>query len=215
MPPMRLLSLTLGVLVLAAIWLGPLLSEWRESFAAHMLAHMGVVTIAAPLIAFGLRDAFGSGKVARASRYLALPVVASLVEFIVVWGWHAPAPRAWVERSFAATALEQGSFLAAGLFLWLSCLAIGTREDMAHRAAGAFGLLLTTVHMTLLGALLGLSPRPLYGPGDVVCFGTTLTAAQDQQLGAVIMLLVGAAVYLAGGVALMAGVLAGRSRMVA
>ena len=51
---MRRAFLFLGLLTLALIWLGPLLSVWRESFAAHMLAHMGVVAIAAPLIAIGL-----------------------------------------------------------------------------------------------------------------------------------------------------------------
>ena len=48
------LCLAVGVLVLALIWLGPLVSTWRTSFAAHMLAHMGVVAIAAPLLALGL-----------------------------------------------------------------------------------------------------------------------------------------------------------------
>ena len=54
--------------------------------------------------------------------------------------------------------------------------------------------------MTLLGALLSLSQRPLYGEGEVTCFGVVLGAQQDQQLGGIIMLLVGAIVYLAGGV---------------
>ena len=63
------------------------------------------------------------------------------------------------------------------------------------------------MHMTLLGALLSLSPRPLYGGGEVSCFGVPLTALADQQTGGVVMLLVGAIVYLAGGVALLAGML--------
>lgn len=193
----------LGFLVLALVWLGPLLTVWRESFAAHMLAHMGVVAIAAPLLAVGI-----SGFRVLPPHSAALPIIASLIELIVVWGWHAPAARAWVENSTFATVLEQATFLGAGLLLWLSCLASGSANTAAHRAAGAFGLLLTTVHMTLLGALLALSPRPLYGLGEVTCFGLTLNAAQDQQLGAVIMLFVGAAVYLAGGLALLARLLA-------
>jgi putative membrane protein len=64
------------------------------------------------------------------------------------------------------------------------------------------------MHMTLLGVLLALAPRPLYGQGEVTCLGLTLTARQDQELGGVLMLLVGAAVYLAGGVALLARLLA-------
>ncbi len=56
---MRRASLILGLLTLALIWAGPLLSVWRDSFAAHMLAHMGVVAIAAPLIAIGLSSSTG------------------------------------------------------------------------------------------------------------------------------------------------------------
>jgi putative membrane protein len=138
---------------------------------------------------------------------LHLPILASLLELVVVWGWHAPFLRGLAERSYIATAAEQAMFLAAGLLLWMSCLAAGRSGDAAHAAAGAFGLLLTTVHMTLLGALLALSPRPLYGAGDVTCLGLVLSPAQDQQLGGVVMLLIGAAVYLAGGVYLLSRVL--------
>lgn len=148
-------------------------------------------------------DASRSGQ---ASPFItSLPVIASLVELIVVWGWHAPAARAFAEGSAAGTMLEQAGFLAAGILLWHACLNGGAREG--GDGAGAFGLLLTSVHMTLLGALLSLSNRPLYGGGEVTCFGLTLSADQDQQLGGVVMLLIGAAVYLAGGLALLARLL--------
>ena len=58
--------------------------------------------------------------------------------------------------------------------------------------------------MTLLGALLALAPRPLYGDAAVTCLGVVLAPAVDQQVGGTVMLAVGAAVYLAGGLALMA-----------
>jgi putative membrane protein len=209
---MRRAALILGLLMLALIWAGPPLSAWRGSFAAHMLAHMGVVAIAAPLIAIGLAPSIGRKlpfAALAAAPLLSLALIASLVELIVVWGWHAPAARLWAERSVFATILEQASFLLAGLFLWLT--AIGPRGTPAQDAAGAFALLLTSVHMTLLGALLSLAPRPLYGLGDVTCFGIMLGAGEDQALGGVIMLMIGAAVYLTGGVFLLARLLAGRT----
>lgn len=197
---MRRLCLLFGLLCLAAIWLGPLLSTWRQSFAAHMLAHMGVVAIAAPLIGIGLA---AQAKL----RIPALPVIASLIELIIVWGWHAPYLRALAENSLAVTALEQASILMAGLLLWTSCLGAG--ESREGRAAGIAGLLLTSIHMTLLGTLLALSPRPLFGAGQVTCFGLVLDAQRDQEIGGVIMLLVGGAVYLAGGLVLLAKLLGG------
>jgi len=224
-----------GLAVLSLVWFGPLLTIWRESFAAHMLAHMAVVAIAAPLIALGIGSTFPGGPVdserlvsrtaerrGGESRFLfslrrplnslgtvaplSLPIVASLLELVVVWGWHAPAARSWAMASTLGTVVEQASFLVAGLFLWLSCLAV-CNGAIAHRFAGAVALLLTTVHMTLLGALLALAQRPLFGLEDVTCFGLTLSASEDQQLGATVMLLVGATVYLSGGVALIASVL--------
>ena len=199
---MKRLSLVLGLLTLALIWAGPLLSAWRESFAAHMLAHMGVVAIAAPLIAIGVSDRMRAVPPS-------LPLVAALVELLAVWGWHAPAARLWAETSLSVTVFEQTTFLAAGLFLWLTCIApAGTP---ARDASGAMALLLTSVHMTLLGALLSLASRPLYGTGDVTCFGLVLDAGQDQALGGVVMLMIGAVVYLAGGVFLLSRLLSGRT----
>jgi putative membrane protein len=196
------LALPAGGMLLAAIWFGPLLGAWRESFASGMVAHMGVVAIAAPLIAIGLPDRWRPGP----SMPAVLPVLASLFELVAVWGWHAPVMRAAAEASVAATVAEQLTFLTAGLLLWTTAFA--APASRVHAATGAAALLLTSIHMTLLGALLALSPRPLYGLDEVTCFGIVLDASQDQQVGGVIMLLVGAAVNLAGGVFLVARVLA-------
>ena len=42
---------------------------------------------------------------------------AALVEFAVLWGWHAPALHEAAWRSAPVFAVEQASFLAAGLML--------------------------------------------------------------------------------------------------
>jgi putative membrane protein len=61
------------------------------------------------------------------------------------------------------------------------------------------------MHMTLLGALLALAPRSLYG--HVHHFPWGLTQVEDQNLGGVVMLALGGAVYLLGGLVLMARLL--------
>jgi putative membrane protein len=119
-----------------------------------------------------------------------------VVELLVVWAWHAPALHHAARASLSGLVAEQGSFLLSGLLVWVSAFG-GSAASARHRAgAGLIALLLTSMHMTLLGALLALAPRPLYAhPGH--------TAALDQQhLGGTIMLLVGGAAYLAGGVRL-------------
>lgn len=198
---MRRLALPVGLVLLAAIWAGPLLGAWRQSFAAGMVAHMGIVAVAAPLIAIGLPKRWRPGS----SMPAVLPMLASLIELIGVWTWHAPSMRELAATSTIAMIAEQATFLVAGLLLWsVSFAASGERW---HALAGAGALLLTSIHMTLLGALLSLAPRPLYGEGDVTCFGIVLDAGQDQQFGGILMLLVGAAVYLAGGLVLVARLL--------
>lgn len=208
-PPLsgfRQAALVAGFALLFLLWAVLLPFADRSSFSIHMIAHMGVVAAAAPLIAIGLS---GTRFDFTARLVWLTPLIASLLELFAVWTWHIPALRALSEASVPFASLEQVVFLAAGLALWLSCLGGWPSGREERRLAGTFGLLFTSMHMTLLGALLSLSPRPLYGEGEVSCFGASLTAAADQQMGGVVMLLVGAVAYLAGGVALLARTLNG------
>ncbi|MBB3996513.1 cytochrome c oxidase assembly protein [Aureimonas pseudogalii] len=194
-----------AVLLLALLWGGPLPERAEGSFAAHMVMHMGVVALAAPLAAFGLARAF-PGLVRRVPGRFAL--LAALAEFLLVWGWHAPALHDAARQSLSLLLLEQASFLAAGLFVWLTAFgaaADGNRTEA--RAAGAAGLLVTSMHMTLLGALLLLAPRALYACAQLCTPFSTLTAHEDQQLGGVLMLAIGGSAYLVGGLVLLAGLL--------
>jgi len=196
------MALGLGLLVLAAVWLGPLPRLAPGSFSAHMIMHMGVVAVAAPLVALGVaRGRFD--PVCRAPRLLA-PIPASVVELIAVWAWHAPALHHVARHSTLGLAVEQGTFLVSGLLVWLA--AFGGPEDGRRQrvGAGVVALLLTSMHMTLLGALLALPPRPLYDhAGD----GAGLSPLADQHLGGAIMLVAGGLSYLLGGLWLTAELL--------
>ena len=203
---MRLLTLTLSLLTLALAWGGPLPQLASHSFAAHMAMHMAVVAIAAPLLAFAI-----AGSVAdpvRLTPRLFAPIPASLVELVVVWIWHAPAWHQAARHDTRLLALEQISFLIAGVVLWIA-VAGGDRERRRYREpAGVVALLLTSMHMTLLGALFALANRPLFlhDHGS----GTEAAALADQHLGGVIMLLAGGASYLAGALVLTARALRDR-----
>jgi putative membrane protein len=100
-------------------------------------------------------------------------------------------------------------FLAAGLLLWSACLGTLDADNSDRRGAGVAAMLLTTMHMTLLGVLITLAPRPLFEASGFTCLDVTLPPLVDQQVGGVVMLLVGAASYLLGGLALLARVLRG------
>lgn len=182
-----------GIVLLAVVWLGPLPQMAREAFFAHMTMHMGVVAVAAPLVALGLAGTRWD-PVPHAPRLFA-PIPASVVELVVVWAWHTPALHHAARREPAGLVVEQGLFLLAGLLVWLAAFG-GAASGHGRRAAGILALLLTSMHMTLLGVLLALTPRPLYAH---VTGYAGLSPLEDQHLGGVIMLLVGGVAYLAGG----------------
>lgn len=204
---MRAAPLAAGLLVLAMAWLLPLEALAPGRFSAFMIRHMGVIAVAAPLLSLGL--AGGRLDPVRARPGLFSPVPASLVELGIVWAWHAPGLHEAARNSAALLALEQASFLASGLWVWLAALGGDRRPD--RQGAGVLALLLTTMHMTLLGALLALSPRPVYayGPSHGAA---VLSPLADQHLGGAIMLALGGAAYLVGGLALTLGLLSGVHR---
>jgi putative membrane protein len=191
---MRRAFLLVGLLTLGAVWLGPLPQLAREAFFAHMIMHMAVVAVAAPLLAAGTCG--GPVDLARKTPRLFAPVQASIAELVIVWAWHTPALHHAARHHTFAFVAEQGSFLVAGWFLWLAAIGGDQLEKKNRNAAGIVALLLTAMHMTLLGALLALAPRPLYEHGGEL---GGLTALDDQHLGGAIMLLVGGVSYLFGG----------------
>lgn len=188
---MRRASLIAGLALLPVGW-----ALSGQGMTGHMAAHMIAVAIAAPLVALGVQH----GRWDPATRWprLAAPLPAALVEAVIVWGWHVPALRRLADHQPAWLILEQASFLAAGLLLWSAVLA------PRHRAAGVGALLVTSMHMTLLGALIGLAPRPLYTHHGA-------DALIDQQIAGVVMLLVGGVAYLLGGLAMLGRLLQTRS----
>jgi putative membrane protein len=205
---MRRLLLYAGLFLLAAVWLGPLPELAGERFWAHMTMHMAVVAVAAPLVALGV--AGSRHDPARRWPVLFVPIPASLVELAVVWAWHAPALHHAARHSATGFVLEQATFLASGLLVWSSVFGGRPDERGGRTAAGVVALLLTSMHMTLLGALLALATRPLYGHPSA---GESLTPLQDQHVGGAIMLAVGGASYLVGGLWLVGRLLRdGRSR---
>lgn len=193
------LLIVAGLAVLAFAWLGPLPHWVPQSFAAHMWLHMTVVGIGAPLIAIGISsqvDALGGNA-------MTLPIAASALDLVVVWLWHAPYLHAASRSEPWILALEQASFAAVALLLWLVAFT-------GPRLAGAITLFFTSMHMTLLGALLGLAGRPIYsGHHHGGLWG--LDALADQQVGGVVMLAVGGVIYLGGGLILAARGLAART----
>ena len=156
-----------------ALWLVPL-AAWMGVFEAHMLRHALLVAVVPAAIAPVLP--------ARGAPPLALGAV---LEAAAAWGWHMPGPHLAAILSPVWRVAEQGSFLLAGLLVWWGALA-------ARPLAGTGALLLTSIHMTMLGAAITLAPRVLYPYSDLA----------SQQAGAILMLAVVTPAYLLGGLAI-------------
>lgn len=185
--------LALGLLALAALWGGPLPAMARTSFSAHMILHLGVMVVAAPLIALGLAR---WRPLPQAAPLVGLAIAGSLVELVVVWGWHAPALHEAAGLFPGIFVMQQASFLLAGILVWLPGLATPGR---AAAAAGALAMLMSFAHMSMLGVLLATAPRLIYAP-ELCLGGFGLGPLDDQRLGGVMMAVAGALPYLAGGV---------------
>ena len=194
---MRTPFLILGLLTLFMMWgVLPLLAP--SGFFVHMIMHMGVVAVAAPFLAIGI----AGGRLDPVPRFprLFAPIPISLLELVVVWTWHAPGLHHVARHTVFGLVAEQSMFLGCGLLLWLSAFGGRLPLDADRAAAGVIGLLLTMMHMVLLGALLALTPRTLYAHHaghDASHSG--LTPLEDQHLGGAIMLAGGGVSYLIGG----------------
>lgn len=184
------------MLLLAWFWPFP-----DHSFAGHMTSHMTTVAIAAPLVAVGIAGS-RLDPVMRFPNWFS-PLFLSMVEFFVVWFWHMPRMHHAAMMSAAVLVAEQASFLATGLALWISIFGGREEERQTRYGKGLAALLLTLMHMTLLGAILMLSPRPLYA---MITLG-------EQQWGGALMLILGSLSYCAGGLWLASALLLNGSTM--
>lgn len=172
--------------------LGPL-DDWAKTGAAmHMVQHMLLMVVIAPLWVLARplpqwRAALGD----RARRLWRWPVNAAhwpltltAVHGTAIWFWHAPRPYMLALNHPWWHAFEHACFLlSAGLFWWAVLYA-----RPVNRGRALLALLITLMHTGLLGALLTFATSPLYGDA---------TDLADQQLAGLIMWVPGGLVYLA------------------
>lgn len=188
--PGRRRKLLLAAAALA--WLVAMAAAFRYSaaggFTWHMALHLLNVTAIAPLAAFAVRH----GIPLRAP----IPLLAAFAEFVVVWAWHAPAAHAFARDGTAGFLLEQASFVAGAWLLWASVADAVERQDRGAIGQSVLALLLTSMHMTLLGAVLALAARNPYRADLCGSAATGLAPLADLQLGGALMLGVAATVYL-------------------
>jgi putative membrane protein len=181
---------------LVALWLSPLVPLSRTVFPAHMLLHLGLILLAAPLLALSIaRRLPDPGSFGEAARWYLL---AGAFEMVTVWGWHVPLLHDLAGHNTLAFGAEQGSFLLGGIVLWT---AIFTARQPASAIAAAVVAALTFSHMTMFGLLLAVAPKLLYDPD--LCQGWLgIDRLDGQHLGGALMAAAGIA-YLVAAIVLL------------
>lgn len=174
----RLIGLA-AMAMLAVVFVSPLCALSSALFSARTVHHVLLVAVAAPLLAWSLP--------LRKSGPLAL---ATAVQAVVFWAWHAPAAYGWALSNDAAYWLMQLSLLGSATWFWMS-----VRRASAPAAVAA--LLLAMVAMGLLGALLTFTGQPVYAPHFATTQAWGFSPIEDQQAAGLIMWAPAAAVYLA------------------
>lgn len=175
-PRTRRLAFLSGWLILSASLISPLCNLSIALFSARIGQHMLIEFFAAPLIALGLWWGTPSRKDA-----LQTALCSAVIFAAALWFWHMPGPYQWTFRSEAAYWTMHVTLIAASVLLWHSLL------DSGSPSASLLASGVTTLQMTVLGAVYTFAARPLL----TVYLGTTdvwgLTTIEDQQFGGLLM----------------------------
>ena len=206
-----------GWLVLALSLVSPLHEAGERSFTLHMIEHELIMLVAALLLplsrpvgvmlwAFPRSWRGGLGTAVRATGTLASPGLATALQAIALWAWHAPPlfNRALGHPGWHVA--QHVSFLVTGLLFWWAML------RTPERGVAALCLFVTSVVGGALGALMALSASPWYAGYAVM--GMTpfgLAPVEDQQLAGLIMWVPGGLVHAGAAIVLLHRYLVARS----
>lgn len=200
----RVVAFVGALLTLVVALLSPLEAATSLLFSAHMLQHLLLIIVVAPLAVLGLpllaglwalplgwRRRIGGGwRQAGALRAfwhaLTHPAVTWTLYLVVFWAWHVPALYELALRYEVVHVAEHATLLGvAGLFWWTLLHPLG-RWRMG-RGAGILYLFGASLQGGALGALIVFSNAPWY-PAYVATAETLgRSALQDQQAAGLIM----------------------------
>jgi cytochrome c oxidase assembly factor CtaG len=171
----------------------------HELLTFHMVQHLVLMTVAAPLLLLGhpalalrsgmprpiaaaIATLLRSGIVRALARLLLHPTSSWLAGTLVVLAWHVPALHERAMSTLSWHLVQQVSFLAGGLLFWRPVLARGRIEPFVP-----LYLLLATFPCDALSAFLAYCERVVYPchRGAPAAFG--LSPLQDQQCAGALM----------------------------
>jgi putative membrane protein len=167
-----------GVLLLWAVMGSPLAALDHQLLTFHMLQHLVLMTVAAPLILLGL-----PGRVIGRVH----PVFCWLASTITVIGWHIPALFALGMRSEGWHVAEHACFFAAGLLFWLPVIQPWPSLGTGSRWSVPLYLFLATLPCDALSAFLTFCNRVVYPHYLHAQRIFEISALKDQEIAGALM----------------------------
>jgi cytochrome c oxidase assembly factor CtaG len=202
------------VFALFVALISPVAALGEMLFSAHMVQHLTIMLVAAPLLVAGApllamlwalpqpwRRGIGrwwrrSPRVRLAIAWITAPLLVWLMQLAAMWVWHAPGLYQAALRSEWVHALEHVTLLVAGLLFWWIVLQPTGRRRLSYAATMVF-IATTLMQSGALGALLSFAQRPWYPAHAAGAAAWHLTPLADQQLAGVIMWVPMDLIYLA------------------
>ncbi|MBK1840000.1 cytochrome c oxidase assembly protein [Azospirillum sp. YIM B02556] len=196
--------LAAGWLALGVAFVSPLCSLTSALFSARVAQHLLTIQVAAPLFVLGwpARGPRWPQPLRRAARPLRKPELAWGLFGITLWVWHLPGPYMVALANDAVLWLMHATLFAGAVAAWRTVLA---PADDAMRLRGLLAAFGTSVHLAMLAALLIFAGTPLFPYHLTTTTPWGLSPLADQQLGGLIMGVVGSLAYVALVLAGMAG----------
>lgn len=204
---------------LFSIWLAmasPVAALDHELLTVHMVQHLLLMTIAPPLIWLGepvkplsyglpqlvqvqISRLFRSAPSQQLGKTLLQPKICWLAAAGTLVGWHVPALFMFGMRSEVLHAMEQASFLIAGLLFWCPVLRPWPMASNWSAWPVLLYLFLATLPCDILSGFLVFCDRSVYPTYSSVAHPLGLSALDDQQLAAALMWTCVTVVYLIAG----------------
>jgi putative membrane protein len=220
-PSWQAAAFAAGMALLVLALLSPLDPLSEELSSAHMVQHMILMNLAAPLLMLGStsstaywglslpwRRALGRWQRTdhpshRFWTALRIPLAVTLLYGLVLWLWHLPGPYTWALRDAIVHDIQHLTFFAAGCLFWRLLLDPRNRHRW-DAGTGVLVLFVTSLHSTILGALMALSPHVWYPDyiGRTQIWGWA--PLEDQQLAGLIMWMPACMVYAVAAAGLLA-----------
>jgi putative membrane protein len=202
-----------GWFVLAGALISPLHEAGERSFTLHMIEHELIMLVAALLLPLSRPLGVMLWAFPRRVRHalafpgllhrLANPVLATALQAIAMWAWHAPSLFNRALGHPAWHVAQHLSFLVTALLFWWSV------TQTPNRGLAALCLFVISIVGGALGALMALSASPWYaGYAAMGMMPFGLTPEEDQQLAGLIMWVPGGLVHAGAALLLLAQYLA-------